>query len=103
MPDTYPLENPSWYAKPKRYRHGALATSALCRGREIVAAHGPAALTVRGLARELGVTPRAIRYWFGTLADLRAAIAERVAHDVSRDLPERSFEPPRGQIGRAHV
>lgn len=101
MPDTYPLENPSWYAKPKRYRHGALATSALCRGREIVAAHGPAALTVRGLARELGVTPRAIRYWFGTQADLRAAVAERVAESVNRTLPERNVEPPRETLQKA--
>ena len=101
MPDTFPLENRTWRPKSRRYHHGDLATSALCRGRQIVAAHGPAALTVRGLARELGVTPRAIRYWFGTLADLRAAIAERVAHDVSRDLPERSFEPPRGPLKKA--
>jgi AcrR family transcriptional regulator len=101
MPDIYPLENHSWYAKPSRYRHGSLATSALCRGREIVAAHGPAALTVRGLARELGVTPRAIRYWFRSQADLRAAVAERVAESVNRTLPDRTVASPRESLEKA--
>jgi AcrR family transcriptional regulator len=84
---TYPPENlPSdtgpdsdrWYAKARTFHHGDLRASALARAREIVAAHGPTALTMRGLARDLGVTSGALMYHFGRVADLRAAVAGSV-------------------------
>ncbi len=40
--------------------------------------HGPAALTLRGLARDLGVTATSLVRLFGNLAGMRAAVAESV-------------------------
>ena len=64
-----------WYRK-RRYHHGNLAPSALARGRQLVELHGPCALSLRGLARDPGVTATALVRHFGNLAGLRAAVAE---------------------------
>ncbi len=79
--DTTLLPTPSradlWYRK-LRYHHGNLRSSALARGRQIVALHGPCALSLRGLARDLGVTATSLVRQFGNLAGMRAAVAESV-------------------------
>ncbi len=66
-----------WHRK-RRYHHGNLGPSALARGRQIVTLHGPAALTLRGLARDLGVTATSLVRLYGNLAGMRAAVAESV-------------------------
>ena len=66
-----------WYRKV-RYHHGNLRSSALARGRQIVTLHGPCALSLRGLARDLGVTAVSLVRQFGNLAGMRAAVAESV-------------------------
>ena len=68
-------------AKP-RYHHGSLQQAALQRGRELVARFGPDALTLRGLARELGVSATALVYHFGSLAGLRSSVAAAVIGTV---------------------
>jgi AcrR family transcriptional regulator len=67
-----------------RYHHGNLHQAALRRGREIVALFGPDALTMRGLARELGVTATALVYHFGSRAGLRSAVAASVLADLEK-------------------
>ena len=62
----------AWYRK-RRYHHGDLHNSALLRGAEMVARAGPAALTLRALARELGVSATALVHYFGHVKGLRAA------------------------------
>ncbi len=64
------------WTRKRRYHHGNLAPSALARGRQIVALHGPCALSLRGLARDLGVTATSLVRLFGNLAGMRAAVAE---------------------------
>jgi len=76
-----PPTSDKWFAK-RRYHHGDLRNSALLRGREIVARHGPTALTLRGLARDLGVTATAITHCFGSIAGLRAAVASVVTEEL---------------------
>ena len=76
-----PPTSEKWYAK-RRYHHGDLRDSALLRGREIVALHGPAALTLRGLARDLGVSAPALTHRFGSIAGLRAAVASVVTEEL---------------------
>ncbi len=72
-----PPAAPGWRRKSRdRYRHGDLRPSALARGRQIVTLHGPAALTLRGLARDLGVTATSLVRLFGNLVGMRAAVAE---------------------------
>ncbi|MES2643045.1 MAG: helix-turn-helix domain-containing protein [Myxococcota bacterium] len=71
-------------APKPRYHHGKLHEAALRRGREIVALFGPDALTLRGLARELGVTATALVYHFGSRAGLRSAVAAAVLTDLEK-------------------
>lgn len=80
----------------RRYPIGALQPAALARGRQIVAERGVEALTLRGLARDLGVSAPALLYYFGSRAGLRAAVAAEVQEELAR-LVDR---PP---IGRAHA
>ncbi len=79
--DTTLLPTPSrtdlWYRKV-RHHHGNLRSSALARGRQIVTLHGPCALSLRGLARDLGVSAMSLVRQFGNLAGMRAAVAESV-------------------------
>ncbi len=77
--DTTPLPQPTvadGWTRKRRYHHGNLAPSALARGRQIVALLGPCALSLRGLARDLGVTATSLVRLFGNLAGMRAAVAE---------------------------
>ena len=66
-----------WYRK-RRYHHGDLRASALARGRQIVTGRGPCELSLRGLARDLGVSATSLVRQFGNLAGMRAAVAESV-------------------------
>ena len=74
-PHPQPTVADGWTRK-RRYHHGNLAPSALARGRQIVALFGPCALSLRGLARDLGVTATSLVRLFGNLAGMRAAVAE---------------------------
>ena len=76
-----PPTSDKWFAK-RRDHHGDLRNSALLRGREIVARHGPTALSLRGLARDLGVTATALTHRFGSIAGLRAAVAAVVTEQL---------------------
>lgn len=69
--DTEPL-----LIKKVRYHHPRLREAAIRVGLEMVREGGPDALTLRGLARRLGVTAPAIMYHFGRRDALRAIIAE---------------------------
>jgi len=64
-------------AKP--YHHGALRESLLARAAEVIAEEGLEALTLRGLARDLGVSHGAPNRHFRTREDLLAALAEEAA------------------------
>ncbi len=70
-----PTPADGWYRK-RRYHHGNLRSSALARGRQVVTLRGPAALTLRGLARDLGVTATSLVREFGNVAGMRAGVAE---------------------------
>ena len=61
------------------YHHGALRASLLARAAEVVAEEGLEALTLRGIARDLGVSHGAPNRHFRTREDLLAALAEEAA------------------------
>ncbi|MES2643344.1 MAG: TetR/AcrR family transcriptional regulator [Myxococcota bacterium] len=89
-----------------RYHHGNLHQAALRRGREIVALRGPDALTLRGLARELGVTATALVYHFGSRTGLRSAVAASVLADLERAAFAEAIGPARTSpevVGKAWV
>lgn len=79
---TPPIQNPQIYKKTK-YHHNNLQETAILRALEVVDALGPDGLTLRGLARDLGVTAAALVYYFGNRAGLRHAVAQRV-HEQMR-------------------
>lgn len=73
-----PVPTPAVYPKRRGYRHGYVKEAAVQRGLELVEARGPAGLTLRGVARDLGVTPGAVVYHFGNLEGLRQAVADAI-------------------------
>ena len=71
------LRSPAGAAVDKRssYHHGNLHEALVARGIEILEGQGPAALSFRGIARDLGVSPTAPLYYFPNTAAYLAAIA----------------------------
>ena len=69
----------TWTSSKERYHHGSLVNSAVQRGLQLVAQFGPMAVTMRGLARELGVTAAALVHYFHNRSGLLGAIAEAAA------------------------
>lgn len=71
-----------WRSTKDKYHFGNLADAAIRRGTELVAKFGPNGVTMRGLARDLGVSAAALVHYFHNRAGLRAAIANAVAEQM---------------------
>lgn len=71
-----------WRSQKDKYHHGTLAHAAIRRGLELVGQFGPDAVTMRGVARDLGVTAAALVNYFHNRAGLRAAIANAAAEQM---------------------
>ena len=87
-PAPYRRRVPARFRTARRYPPGratdtwhqpGLRARVLSRGCEIVAQRGVDALTMRGLARDLGVSATALVYHFGNRAGMRQAVAEHAA------------------------
>jgi AcrR family transcriptional regulator len=63
--------------EPRRYHHGDLREALVSEGARIVARRGAGALSLRALARRIGVSPRAPYRHFADKEALLAAIAEQ--------------------------
>ena len=84
------------------YHHGDLRRSALVRVRERINADGPGAVTVRGIAAEVGVTHTAIGSAFGSRKGLLTALAIEGFKELASRLEAAG---PSGllQLGMAYV
>lgn len=71
-----------WRSTKERYHLGNLVDAALRRGLELVSRFGPNGVTMRGLARDLGVSAAALVHYFHNRAGLRAAIANAAAEQM---------------------
>lgn len=71
-----------WTSTKEKYHHGTLPASAVRLGLALVAKFGPNAVTMRGMARALGVTAAALVHYFHNRAGLRAAIAHAAAEQL---------------------
>lgn len=65
------------------YHHGDLRNALLAAATSLAAEAGPSAVTVREVARRVGVSPSAAYRHFADQADLLAAVASRVMAEVA--------------------
>ena len=72
----------TWRCNKERYHHGSLAEAAIKRGLAVVAESGPMGVTMRGIARDCGVSAAGLVYYFHNRAGLRAAIANAAAEQM---------------------
>jgi AcrR family transcriptional regulator len=64
------------------YHHGDLSRALVLAGRRILEKEGPAALSLRAVAREAGVSPAAPYHHFKDKSDLLAAVASEGWHEL---------------------
>ena len=70
------------------YHHGDLSRALVLAGRRILEKEGPAALSLRAVAREAGVSPAAPYHHFKDKCDLMAAVASEGWHELSVAISE---------------
>lgn len=73
-------------ARPRPYHHGDLREALLAASFELLAADGPEAFSVAGVARAVGVSTAAPYRHFNSRDDLLAAVATRAAALMRADL-----------------
>lgn len=89
-----------------QYHHGDLAQQARDTARTVLDEHGDAAISLRALARQLGVTPPALYRHFSDRETLLAELAADGFRQLAAALHEVPTEPPRDAligIGVAYV
>src|SRR5471032_1043919 len=84
-------------ASIRPYHHGDLSRALVQAGRRILENEGPAALSLRAVAREAGVSPAAPYHHFKDKCDLLEAVAHGGWEEVSEAIFEarRSSADPR--------
>jgi len=70
------------------YHHGDLSRALVQAGRRILEKEGPAALSLRAVAREAGVSPAAPYHHFKDKCDLMAAVAGEGWHELGMAVAE---------------
>lgn len=95
-------------AEPRPYHHGDLSRALVEAARKILETDGPAALSLRGVAREAGVSPAAPYHHFKDKAELLEAVAHEgwVELDAALSKARTATEDPRTRmtnIGVAYV
>lgn len=73
---------------PKPYHHGNLSHALVMAGRRILEAFGPAALSLRAVAREAGVSPAAPYHHFKDKGELLDAVAKEGWHALGDMISE---------------
>jgi len=95
-------------AQARPYHHGDLSRALVDAARRILEAEGPAALSLRAVAREAGVSPAAPYHHFKDKCELIDAVAQQGWHALGEAIVEarRTAATPRealGEIGVAYV
>ena len=101
-----PAEAPACAVRP--YHHGDLSRALVAAGRRILEAEGPAALSLRAVAREAGVSPAAPYHHFKDKSELLDAVAEEGWRELGDAIAKgrASATEPRlalSEIGVAYV
>lgn len=71
---------------PSRYHHGDLRNALLAAGRALLEEGGPTALSMREIARRVGVSAPAAYHHFSGLDDIAVALAERGFAELAERL-----------------
>ena len=95
-------------AQARPYHHGDLSRALVEAARRILEAEGPAALSLRAVAREAGVSPAAPYHHFKDKCELIDAVAQQGWEALGEAIGEarRNAPSPRaalGEIGSAYV
>jgi AcrR family transcriptional regulator len=90
------------------YHHGDLSRALILAGRRILEKEGPAALSLRAVAREAGVSPAAPYHHFKDKGDLLAAVASEGWQELGEAIVKARGEAPDprhglNEIGFAYV
>lgn len=101
-----PAEAPACPVRP--YHHGDLSRALVAAGRRILEAEGPAALSLRAVAREAGVSPAAPYHHFKDKSELLDAVADEGWRELGDAIAKgrTSATEPRlalSEIGVAYV
>lgn len=103
------MRKPSLRTKPKPYHHGDLRTAVLAAAEKILEKDGVDALTLRAVAREVGVSHTAPKNHFGDLEGLFSELAAvgyvRYGKALSDAMDEAGTDPRLRMraMGRAYV
>ncbi len=87
----------------RRYHHGSLRTALLQRAEQTVREHGADQLSLRELARQVGVSHSAPRRHFADLQALRTALAEAGFGRLGAELREAVDQTGPGFADRLHA
>ncbi|WP_180226326.1 TetR/AcrR family transcriptional regulator [Rhizobium rhizogenes] len=85
---------------PARYHHGDLRNALLEAGRTLLEEGGPTALSIREIARRVGVSAPAAYHHFSGLDDIAVALAERGFAELAECL-QAAPSNAKGQLGPA--
>src|SRR3954451_16431392 len=77
-----------------RYHHGNLRQALIDTGLQVTRTGGPAALTLRELARRLGISPNAVYRHFADRDTLLAAVKSRVQFDMAARMADETGHQP---------
>src|SRR5207245_8861146 len=81
------------------YHHGDLRRALVTAARRLLEAEGPAALSLRAVAREAGVSPAAPYHHFKDKGELLGAVASEGWALLSRSVISVSKKTPRDHMG----
>src|ERR1700733_9370710 len=95
-------------AQARPYHHGDLSRALVLAGRRILESDGPAALSLRAVAREAGVSPAAPYHHFKDKSELLEAVAGEGWHELGEAITEARANAPNPraaltEIGVAYI
>jgi AcrR family transcriptional regulator len=97
------------------YHHGDLRAALVRAGAELARTGGLDAVVLRGVTRVVGVAPNAVYTHFGTLAELKAAVADFALYEMAAAIqehlasvaepadPQQAARLHLAEVGRAYV
>lgn len=87
----------------RRYHHGDLSRALVQAGRRILESEGPAALSLRGVAREAGVSPAAPYHHFKDKCELLEAVAKEGWMELGAAIAKARIQAPEARTALTNI